>query len=136
MSSQLDVLSQIRFGNDGEGEGSDQEIECFFVENGLSDFKSTLAIKRSYDQMILSFISRPQLTKDYKILKQLLNFVPKMFAQMSNPLFLSDLLTSCLDFDQMLDVQILSLKAIFILLQKHGLDYPNYYVKLYGMLMP
>ena len=49
---------------------------------------------------------------------------------------MADLLTSSLDFKRMLDVQILSLKAIFILLQKHGLDYPNYYIKLYGMLMP
>jgi U3 small nucleolar RNA-associated protein 19 len=28
------------------------------------------------------------------------------------------------------------LRAIFILLEKHGLDYPNYYKKLYQMIKP
>jgi U3 small nucleolar RNA-associated protein 19 len=55
---------------------------------------------------------------------------------MENPLFLADFLTSCLDHERMLDIQILSLKAIFILLERHGLDYPKYYTRLYGLLMP
>jgi len=55
---------------------------------------------------------------------------------MHNPLFLSDFLTSCLDLESQLDVQILALRAIFILLEKYGLDYPNYYKRLYGLLLP
>ena len=35
-----------------------------------------------------------------------------------------------------LDVQIMSLQAIFSLLQEHGLDYPNYYTRLYDLLRP
>jgi len=31
---------------------------------------------------------------------------------------------------------VLALKAIFILLEKHGLDYPDYYKKLYNMIQP
>ena len=55
---------------------------------------------------------------------------------MENPLFLADFLTSCLDHDKQLDIQILSLRAIFILLEKHGLDYPNYYKRLYSLILP
>jgi U3 small nucleolar RNA-associated protein 19 len=33
-------------------------------------------------------------------------------------------------------LQVLALRAIFILLEKHGLDYPNYYKKLYQMIKP
>jgi U3 small nucleolar RNA-associated protein 19 len=35
-----------------------------------------------------------------------------------------------------MDVQIVSLRAIFILLEKNGLDYPNYYKRLYALLLP
>jgi U3 small nucleolar RNA-associated protein 19 len=31
---------------------------------------------------------------------------------------------------------VVSLRGIFILLEKHGLDYPNYYKKLYSMIKP
>ena len=55
---------------------------------------------------------------------------------MENPLFLSDFLTSCLDHERQLDIQILGLRSIFILLEKYGLDYPNYYKRLYGLLLP
>lgn len=133
MGTLLDILSFIRFETDAEDEA---EAETFFVESGLDDISSVNSKKRAYDQMIFKLISRPNLAKDYKSIKQLLNLIPKLFDQMANPLFLADFLTSCLDFDQMLDIQILSLKAIFLLLQKHGLDYPNYYTKLYGLLVP
>lgn len=33
-------------------------------------------------------------------------------------------------------MQILGLRNVFILLEKHGLDYPNYYKRLYGLLLP
>ena len=35
-----------------------------------------------------------------------------------------------------MELQVLALKAIFILLEKHGLDYPDYYRKLYRMIKP
>lgn len=35
-----------------------------------------------------------------------------------------------------MEVQVLALRTIFILLEKYGLDYPNYYTKLYDMIKP
>ena len=71
------------------------------------------------------------------IVKKLLVMIPKTFVHnIENPLILSDFLTSCLDNEKNLDIQILGLRTIFILLEKHGLDYPNYYTRLYGLLLP
>lgn len=35
-----------------------------------------------------------------------------------------------------MEISVLSLRGIFILLEKHNLDYPNYYKKLYAILKP
>ena len=70
-------------------------------------------------------------------LKQFLLMLPKnVVPNMENPLFLADFLTSCLDHENDLEVPILGLRDIFILLEKHGLDYPYYYKRLYSMLVP
>jgi U3 small nucleolar RNA-associated protein 19 len=54
----------------------------------------------------------------------------------ANPLLLSDFLTECLNQEDDVEMQVLTLRGIFILLEKHNLDYPNYYKKLYAMLNP
>ena len=71
------------------------------------------------------------------IVRKLLVMITKTFVHnIENPLILCDFLTSCLDNEKNLDIQILGLRTIFILLEKHGLDYPNYYTRLYGLLLP
>lgn len=54
----------------------------------------------------------------------------------ANPLIVSDFLTDQLNNNDGIEVQVLSLRTIFILLEKYGLDYPNYYTKLYDMIKP
>ena len=49
---------------------------------------------------------------------------------------MSDFLTNFLDQEDDIELQVLALRAIFILLEKHGLDYPNYYKRLYQMIKP
>lgn len=58
-----------------------------------------------------------------------------MLATVTHPLMLSDLLTTCLQNDD-LYVGILALQLIFKLLTEHGLDYPKYYERLYSLLVP
>lgn len=70
----LDILSLVRFDTDKE-----EEPQYYFVESGLQDLASIECVKRAYDKMIFAFISKPNLAKDYKIVKQLLNLVPKIF---------------------------------------------------------
>ena len=91
--------------------------------------------KATYQKFIMSLLTRKKFRSDE--LKQFLLMLPKSIVpNMENPLFLADFLTSCLDHENDLELQILGLRDIFILLEKHGLDYPNYYRRLYGMLMP
>lgn len=48
---------------------------------------------------------------------------------------LADFLLNCLD-EEDLELKIYALKSLFLLLQKHRLDCPQYYTKLYAMLLP
>jgi len=74
---------------------------------------------------------QPDLTR-----KVLLELPKKAMLNFENPLLLSDFLTHYLNQDEDVELQVLALRGIFILLEKHGLDYPNYYKKLYQMIKP
>lgn len=58
--------------------------------------------------------------------KQIMTILP-------SPLILSNFLTGCLEQEDIY-LQILSLELIFELLSKHGLDYSEYYSRLYSLL--
>ena len=64
-----------------------------------------------------------------KVLVQLHSTV---MPHMPNPLLLSDYLTRCLDEGGL--VGMLALNGIFTLVTKHGLEYPNFYSRLYALL--
>ena len=64
-----------------------------------------------------------------KVLVQLHSTV---MPHMPNPLLLSDYLTWCLDEGGL--VGMLALNGIFTLVTKHGLEYPNFYSRLYALL--
>ena len=49
-----------------------------------------------------------------------------------NPLLLSDFLSSCLDQGGLIGM--LALNGIFILVTRHGLEYPHFYARLYALL--
>ena len=70
-------------------------------------------------------------------IKEILEDMNKLIIpNFENPLLLSDYLTFYLDQDNNVEFQVLALKAIFILLEKHGLDYSEFYKKLYKMIKP
>ena len=49
---------------------------------------------------------------------------------LTNPLLLSDFLTCAIDLGSLLGI--LALNGLFILMTQHGLEYPSFYVRLYG----
>jgi hypothetical protein len=49
---------------------------------------------------------------------------------------MADFLMACMDDKSDLSNQILALKGLFLLLQNHNLDCPQYYAKLYALLLP
>jgi U3 small nucleolar RNA-associated protein 19 len=58
----------------------------------------------------------------------------EIIPNMSNPHNLADLLTRALDAGGMLGM--LALHAIFVLVTKHGLEYPAFYARMYQLLQP
>lgn len=69
----------------------------------------------------------------------LLQAMPKqLLPYMHDPLRLSDFLTLCFDSSIGIDlsVSLASLDALYILISKHGLDYPRFYHRLYSLLTP
>ena len=57
-----------------------------------------------------------------------------VIPHLANPLRLADLLTGALDSGGL--VGMLALHAIFALVTQHGLEYPDFYARLYQLLQP
>ncbi|XP_067004241.1 nucleolar complex protein 4 homolog B [Anabrus simplex] len=58
----------------------------------------------------------------------------RVLAYLDRPLMLTDYLMDSLDMGG--PVSLLALQGIFVLIQKHNLDYPNIFTKLYSMFEP
>ena len=71
---------------------------------------------------------------DHGILQALIKVHEDVIPHMTNPNLLADLLSGALDSGGMLGV--LALHAIFVLATKHGLEYPQFYARLYQLLQP
>ena len=57
-----------------------------------------------------------------------------IIPHMANPLLLTDFLFKALDLGGLLGM--LALHGIFMLVTKHGLEYPHFYQRLYRLLTP
>ena len=55
-----------------------------------------------------------------------------VIPHLTNPLLLSDFLTRAVDLGSLLGI--LALNGLFILMTQHGLEYPAFYVRLYGAI--
>ena len=64
----------------------------------------------------------------------LLRMHEDIIPHLANPLMLADLLTGALDSGGL--VGMLALHAIFVLVTQHGLEYPDFYARLYELLQP
>ena len=89
-----------------------------------------------YENTFIAFLSTVSIKQSELVKKILLEMPKKTILNLENPLLLSDFLTHYLNQEDDVELQVLALRAIFILLEKHGLDYPNYYKKLYQMIKP
>lgn len=64
----------------------------------------------------------------------LVNLHQVVIPYLSNPLMLCDFLTRSYDIGGV--VSVMALSSLFVLMTQHGLDYPNFYEKLYALLEP
>ncbi|QDZ21098.1 nucleolar complex protein 4 [Chloropicon primus] len=129
-----------RGGAGGEGGEDGEKEDEGDVEDGgegAEGFRKKLplylqekAMKHKFTQVWLSFL---RLNLPAHILKRSLTMLPEeIIPLMTTPILLSDILTNAVDQKGL--VGILALHGLFILVVEHGLEYPNFYRKLYNML--
>lgn len=89
-------------------------------------------IKVKFTKAWISFLRLPLPLDVYK--EVLLTLHLSVIPHLSNPILLCDFLTSSYDIGGVTSVMALS--SLYILMTQHGLDYPNFYEKLYALLVP
>ncbi|KAG9297308.1 hypothetical protein G9A89_001997 [Geosiphon pyriformis] len=85
--------------------------------------------KRVFSECWLAVLNLPMTTDSYK--KILLIMHKKIIPHMLNPPLLLDFLTESYNAGGV--VSILALNGLFTLIHEHNLDYPDFYIKLYGL---
>ncbi|KAK9824409.1 hypothetical protein WJX72_010079 [[Myrmecia] bisecta] len=86
--------------------------------------------KKAFSAAWLSFLRMPLPEDIYR--KVLVKLHDGVIPHLAEPLLLSDFLTHSLDKGGLLGM--LALNGIFVLVTKHGLEYPAFYQRLYGLL--
>ncbi|KAK6241429.1 hypothetical protein SCA6_006818 [Theobroma cacao] len=95
---------------------------------------STIArkMKLKFTKAWISFLRLPLPIDIYKEVLATLHQV--VIPHLSNPIILCDFLTRSYDIGGV--VSVMALSSLFILMTQHGLEYPNFYEKLYALLAP
>ncbi|KFK40110.1 hypothetical protein AALP_AA3G331600 [Arabis alpina] len=89
-------------------------------------------MKLKFTKAWISFLRLPLPLGVYK--KVLASIDQTVIPHLSNPSMLCDFLTKSYDIGGV--VSVMALSSLFILMTKHGLEYPNFYEKLYALLVP
>ncbi|KAG9442560.1 hypothetical protein H6P81_018414 [Aristolochia fimbriata] len=97
-----------------------------------STLQITKRMKLKFSKAWMSFLKLPLPLDVYK--EVLANLHQMVIPNMSNPVILCDFLTRSYDIGGVISVMALS--GLFILMTQHGLEYPNFYEKLYALLTP
>ncbi|XVE49604.1 hypothetical protein DITRI_Ditri01bG0095400 [Diplodiscus trichospermus] len=89
-------------------------------------------MKLKFTKAWISFLRLPMPVNIYK--EVLATLHQTVIPYLSNPIILCDFLTRSYDIGGVISVMALS--SLFILVTQHGLEYPNFYEKLYALLSP
>ncbi|PHU18389.1 hypothetical protein BC332_14084 [Capsicum chinense] len=96
----------------------------------LSPANIAKKMKLRFTKAWISFLGLPLPVDLYK--EVLVNLHQIVIPYLSNPLMLCDFLTRSYDIGGV--VSVMALSSLFVLMTQHGLDYPNFYEKLYALL--
>ncbi|GAV84154.1 CBF domain-containing protein [Cephalotus follicularis] len=100
--------------------------------NVLSITKISKKMKLKFTKAWISFLRLPLTSNVYK--EVLVTLHQAVIPYLSNPIMLSDFLTRSYDIGGV--VSVMALSSLFILMTQHGLQYPDFYEKLYELLLP
>ncbi|KAL9685424.1 hypothetical protein QQ045_022874 [Rhodiola kirilowii] len=98
----------------------------------LSTEKVLKKMKLKFTKAWTSFLRLPLPLDVYK--EVLVDLHQAVIPYLSKPAILCDFLTRSYDIGGVISVMALS--SLFILMTQHGLEYPNFYEKLYALLVP
>lgn len=98
----------------------------------LSPANVAKKMKLKFTKAWISFLRLPLPVDVYK--EVLVNLHQVVIPHLSNPLMLCDFLTQSYDIGGV--VSVMALSSLFVLMTQHGLEYPNFYEKLYALLEP
>ncbi|XP_060176265.1 protein NUCLEOLAR COMPLEX ASSOCIATED 4 isoform X2 [Lycium barbarum] len=98
----------------------------------LSPANIAKKMKLKFTKAWISFLRLPLSVDVYK--EVLVNLHQIVLPYLSNPLMLCDFLTRSYDIGGV--VSVMALSSLFVLMTQHGLEYPNFYEKLYALLEP
>ncbi|XP_062081525.1 protein NUCLEOLAR COMPLEX ASSOCIATED 4 [Humulus lupulus] len=98
----------------------------------LTASNSAKKMKLKFTKAWISFLRLPLPLDVYK--EVLVNLHQAVIPYLSNPVILCDFLTTSYDIGGVISVMALS--SLYILMTQHGLEYPNFYEKLYALLVP
>ncbi|KAL3637345.1 hypothetical protein CASFOL_019644 [Castilleja foliolosa] len=98
----------------------------------LSSKDVSKKMKLKFSKAWISFLRLPLPLDTYK--EVLVKLHQGVIPYLSNPIMLCDFLTQSYDIGGV--VSVMALSSLFILMTQHGLEYPNFYNKLYALLEP
>ncbi|GAU51289.1 hypothetical protein TSUD_247240 [Trifolium subterraneum] len=100
--------------------------------NVLSAARLAKKMKLKFTKAWIAYLRLPLPLDVYK--EVLVNLHQAVFPHLSNPIMLCDFLTRSYDVGGV--VSVMALNSLFVLMMDHGLEYPNFYEKLYALLVP
>ncbi|KAJ5071915.1 nucleolar complex protein [Anaeramoeba ignava] len=109
----------------------EEEVNSFYAEIPQQpNITSTTFHKKEYNKMWLNYL---KLDIPNTILKQILKEMDtKIIPHLRDPILITDFLMKC--YDKSGIISILALKGIFVLMTEHGIEFPQFYTKLYAIL--
>ncbi|GMP93473.1 hypothetical protein CsSME_00043287 [Camellia sinensis var. sinensis] len=100
--------------------------------NVLSAVNIAKKMKLKFTKAWISFLRLPLPVDLYK--EVLVTLHQAVIPYLSNPIMLCDFLTRSYDIGGVISVMALS--SLYILMTQHGLEYPNFYEKVFALLVP
>eukprot|EP00940_MAST-03C_sp_MAST-3C-sp2_P002939 g2939.t1 len=101
--------------------------------HGEGRVRKLASYRRAHERCWLSLLRNPRLPRE--IFKRALLVLPKrVIPHMEHPALLCDFLTDAYNAGGV--VSLLALEGLFVLIQRHSLEYPQFYPKLYALLTP
>jgi U3 small nucleolar RNA-associated protein 19 len=126
ISATFKILSKIKFTQSDPIKMMCETSLCGINQDKKNSVLNQPEFKKQFADCWINFCSLPMKSEVYQ---QILEILPKVIQEMSDPTKLMDFLVDAYNSGGF--VSILALNGLFTLITEYNLDYPNFYPKLY-----